>query len=130
MILLLFHQGFFFDKEINPRGLHLYKDIFDKARLFFYQRKILGGTSIESIENEFKKSEESKSSNLGKEFESQIAALYKKYLRREPDLAGMNHFKHLLLGGTSIESVENELKKSEEADELYATDDLRDYSDF
>ena len=117
-------------KKINALyQKYLYRDA-DPEGLFLYQRKILGGTSIESIENEFKKSEESKSSNLGKEFESQIAALYKKYLRREPDLAGMNYFKHLLLGGTSIESIENEFKKSEERSELLETSDQRDYSDF
>ena len=117
-------------KKINALyQKYLYRDA-DPEGLFLYQRKILGGTSIESVENEFKKSEEAKSSNLGKEFESQIAALYKKYLRREPDLAGMNYFKHLLLGGTSIESIENEFKKSEERSELLETSDLRDYSDF
>jgi len=42
----------------------------------------------------------------------------------------MNYFKHLLLGGTSIESIENEFKKSEERSELLETSDLRDYSDF
>ena len=117
-------------KKINALyQKYLYRDA-DPDGLFLYQRKLLGGTSIESVENEFKKSEESKSSNLGKKFESQIAALYKKYLRREPDLAGMNYFKHLLLGGTSIESIENEFKKSEERSELLETSDQRDYSDF
>ncbi len=116
-------------KKINALyQKYLYRDA-DPEGLFLYQRKILGGTSIESIENEFKESEEFKTSNLGKEFESQITALYKKYLRREPDLAGLNHFKHLLLDGTSIESIENEFKKSEERSELLETSDLRDYSD-
>ncbi len=117
-------------KKINALyQKYLYRDA-DPEGLFLYQRKLLGGKSIELVENELKKSEEAKSSNLGKKFESQITALYKKYLRREPDLAGMNYFKQLILGGKSIELVENELKKSEERSELLETSDLRDYSEF
>ena len=59
-----------------------------------------------------------------------INALYQKYLYRDADPEGLFLYQRKILGGTSIESIENEFKKSEERSELLETSDLRDYSDF
>jgi len=104
----------------NEKKIHgLYeKYLFRKADpegLFYFQRHLLGGKSFEWLENELKTSEEAQSAQKGKELEPKIIILYKKYLRREPDLAGMNYFKKAILDGKSFEWLENELKTSEEA---------------
>ena len=48
------------------------------------------------------------------QIEYEITQLYKTYLNREPDITGMNSFKHNILQGKSYQWVEESIKNSEE----------------
>jgi len=108
--------------ENDPKIIKLYRKYLkrnpDAEGIEFFQKQMIKGKSLDWVESEIKNSDEGKYHLKGKEYGPKIIEFHRKYLKRNPDAAGMAYFIKMLDDGKTIDWLESTIKDSVEAKEL------------